>query len=89
MRIEFDPAKEAANIEKHELSFVDVPALDWANAIIMEDNRQDYGEKRIAAFLYGNGIPYNVVYTERRNVRRIISFRRAREKERKRHEKKT
>ena len=68
MRIEFDPAKEEANIQKHGLSFVDIPALDWANAIIIEDTRKDYGEKRIAAFLYGNGSHYNVVYTERRGV---------------------
>jgi uncharacterized DUF497 family protein len=85
MRIEFDAAKEATNIKKHGLSFIDIPFLDWANAIIIEDSRKDYGEKRMAAFLYGNGIPYNVIYTERGSVRRIISFRRAHEKERKRY----
>ena len=50
---------------------------------------RDYGERRMRAFLYGEGKPDVVVYTLRGPVRWIISFRRARETERRRYEQPT
>lgn len=61
----------------------------WESAIVVEDALRDYGERRMRAFVYGQGKPYVVVYTMRGAVRWIISFRRARETERKRHEQPT
>lgn len=88
MQIGFDPRKSAKNAAERGLPFELVTDLDWETAIIVEDSRQDYGERRMRAFLYGEGKPYVVVYTMRSAVRWVISFRRARETERKHYEQK-
>lgn len=83
MDITFDPAKNTQNIVKHGLDFTDVQFLDWDNAMFKEDDRQDYNETRIQAFVRGfDGQAYVVVFTPREALH-IISFRRAHEKERK------
>jgi len=55
MKIEFDPAKNARNIEERGLSFNDVMHLDWASAIFKVDDRKDYGEARIRAIINDAG----------------------------------
>jgi hypothetical protein len=82
MRIGFDPRKSARNVAERGLAFDRVAELEWETALVVEDVRRNYGERRMRAFLYGNGKPYVVVYTIRGAVRWIISFRRARETER-------
>jgi len=82
MDIIFDPAKNRANFEKHGLDFIDVVHLDWENALVKEDGRHDYGEIRIKAFLEKDEKFYVVVFTLRNEKIRVISFRRARPKER-------
>ena len=89
MRIGFDPGKSAGNVAKRGLAFDRVAELEWETAVVVEDVRRDYGERRMLAFLYGGGKPYVVVYTMRGPVRWIISFRRARETERRRYEQPT
>jgi hypothetical protein len=89
MRIGFDPAKSARNLAERGLAFDRVAELDWEAAIVVEDTRRDYGERRMRAFLYGGSRPYVVVYTMRGPVRWIISFRRARETERRLYEQAT
>lgn len=87
MEIEFDAAKNAKNIKTHGIDFHEVFSLDWDNAVVREDHRKEYGECRYRAFLYGqDGKPYSVAFTLRGDVLRVISFRRAREKERKLYE---
>jgi hypothetical protein len=49
--MEWDPAKRNTNMQKHGLDFADVSALDWAQAIVLEDGRKDYGEPRFIAFV--------------------------------------
>jgi uncharacterized DUF497 family protein len=88
MRIGFDPGKSAKNARERGLPFELVVDLEWETAIVVEDARRDYGERRMRAFLYGGGKPYVVVYTTRGPVRWIISFRHAREAERRLHEQK-
>lgn len=84
MKIEFDPAKNDSNFEKHGLRFEAVADLDWDTAIFKTDDRKNYSETRINTFVMGvDGKPYNVVFTPRGNAMRIISFRRARPRERK------
>ena len=85
MRLGFDPAKSARNVAERGLAFDRVAELEWETAIVVEDDRRDYGERRLRAFLYGGGKPYVVVYTMRGPVRWIISFRRAREAEGRRY----
>ncbi len=84
MKIEFDPAKNEENQAKHNLRFEDVHELDWDNAIYKPDGRKDYGETRYRAFVYGpDKKPYSVAFTVRGENVRLISFRRAHERERK------
>ena len=47
MAIRFDPAKNARNIAERGLSFERVAELDWDTALIVEDDRRDYGEVRL------------------------------------------
>ena len=84
MNIDFDPAKNKENKTKHGLDFEDVHELDWDHVLLKIDERFDYGEQRIQAFVRDfEGFPYVVVFTYRNNVMRMISFRRAHERERK------
>ena len=87
MEIEFDPDKNLKNIQKHELDFNDVPNLDWQYAMIEQDMRKDYGENRFYALMPGVDCKlYSVTFTMRGSKMRIISYRRARDRERKRYE---
>jgi len=40
MRIEFDPAKDAANKAKHGLSLALVADLEWDSAMVWNDERK-------------------------------------------------
>jgi len=44
MEISFDSAKSECN--ERGLPFSLVEQLDWSNAVIEEDDRKDYGERR-------------------------------------------
>ncbi len=83
MEIEFDPAKDAANFAKHGVS------LSWAMNFnfraVVKDERNDYGESRFNAFGLIDGLAYCMTFTVRGEVIRVISLRRARAKEYRRH----
>lgn len=81
MNITYDPSKNASNIKKHGLSFDDVPLLQWEYAYQFVDERYDYGEVRISAYVPWCNRLYFVAYTERAEGRRIISFRKANHRE--------
>ena len=46
MQIEFDPAKDAANLAKHGVSLALARELDWEAALVWVDDRFEYGEVR-------------------------------------------
>lgn len=81
MRIEFDPAKDAANQEKHGLSLAVASALDWDEALVWVDDRHEYGELRMIALAPDTGILYYVAFVDRDDARRIISLRKANRRE--------
>ena len=81
MRIEFDPAKDAANQAKHGVSVVFAAELDWDAALVWGDNRFEYNELRMIALAPKTEILYYVAYVDRGNARRIISLRRANRRE--------
>jgi uncharacterized DUF497 family protein len=85
LRVEWDEAKNAANQAKHGLDFADFVEFDEV-AIIKPDSRFDYGEPRLRAFGRIGGLPHMIVFTAQAGVMRLISFRRAHEKEIRRHE---
>ena len=84
MEFEFDPVKSDENIEKGRLPF-DFAGLIFQGPFIEEpDLRVDYGETRFVAtgpIDELGGRIFVVVYTWRDAVRRIVSFRKANDKE--------
>jgi len=81
MQIEFDPAKDASNREKHGLSLAAASALDWDAALVWIDDRHEYGELRMIALAPETGVLYYVAFVDRGEARRIISLRRANRRE--------
>jgi uncharacterized DUF497 family protein len=49
VRIEFDPAKDAANQTKHRVSLSMAGELDWEAALVRVDDRVEYNEMRMIA----------------------------------------
>jgi len=78
---EWDKTKRAANIEKHRIDFEAIHDFDWSTATVFVDERQDYGEPRFVAFGYIKARLVAVVYTERSRKKRIISMRKANNRE--------
>jgi len=84
--IEFDPAKDAANLAKHGISLSEAAEFDFTAAVITIDGRFDYGEVRFRAFAYADGQGRCLVFTAiSSTVIRAISYRRARQKEMQRY----
>lgn len=81
MRIEFDPAKDAANQAKHGVSLAIAYELDWDAALVWIDRRFDYDELRLIALAPSTNILYYVAFAERGEIQRIISLRRATRRE--------
>lgn len=81
MAIVFDSEKDAANIAKHGVSLSSVAELVLDEAVVLEDRRKDYGEVRFNAYGPIGGVLYALSFTLRGEDIRVISLRRAREKE--------
>lgn len=83
MRFQYDPAKAAANLRKHGVSFADAEGvLEDPLALTVPDPDSE-GESRFITVGIGSaGELLVVVYTERNNEYRIISARRPTRKER-------
>lgn len=82
--IEFDPVKDRANIEERGLSFRLAEFLFDGPFIEEEDTRQVYGEPRFIAtgpIMILEGRIFVVAYTWRGGTRRVISFRKANDRE--------
>ena len=85
MNIEFDPAKDTANLAKHGLSLADAGEFDLAHAVVEIDDRADYGEARFRAFGRVDGEARCIAFALRGNIIRVISYRRAHAKEMRRY----
>jgi uncharacterized protein len=79
VNIEFDPAKDAANIAKHGVSLSLASAFEFR--AVVKDERGDYGENRFNAFGAIEAVTYCMTFTLRGESIRVISLRRARAKE--------
>jgi uncharacterized DUF497 family protein len=88
MEIEWDEGKRRANYAKHGLDFRDAEKVFQGITISAEDIRQDYGEKRFISLGRLEDIVVVIVYTERMEKTRIISMRKANQKESKAYEEK-
>ena len=80
-----DPTKDDRNIAERGLSLDLAEQLDWATALIWEDNRKDYGERRYCVLGFSEDRLHSV--TPRDGKPRVISLRKANKREVKRYEK--
>lgn len=77
MEFEWNEAKRLANIRKHGIDFVDVPAAFDRDTVTIEDDRYSYTEQRFVTFGLLQGRVVAVVHTEHNDSTRIISARKA------------
>lgn len=81
---EWDPSNEAENLRKHGTDFTTASWI-WRGPVLERvDDRRDYGEVRILAFGAVDGRLMAVLFTRRRANRRIISARKANQREQRR-----
>lgn len=83
----FDIKKNIENITKHGVSFEAVEFLDWEIALTRPDIRFNYGEDRFVTYAFLNKRLHTLVWTERNETVRVISFRKANKREQKIYEK--
>ncbi len=81
MDYEWDDKKDKRNVAKHGVAFDVIDGFDWDNALVSPDGRNDYGETRFIAYGYIGFRLYACVYTLRNEKRRLISLRKANQRE--------
>jgi uncharacterized DUF497 family protein len=82
MEIQFDPAKDATNQQKHGVALSEAGRLDWDALVDVIDDRFDYGEERIIGYGEIDGRLYCCVYVEIDDETvRVISLRKANKRE--------
>jgi uncharacterized protein len=83
VRFEWDEAKRKTNIRKHGIDFVGAEKVFEGYTVTIEDNRFAYGEDRFVTFGMLKGRIVAVAHTERGELIRFISIRRATRNEQK------
>ena len=86
MPISFDLAKNERNIAERGFSFGLAEEFEWDTALVVEDLRKDYGERRFQALGLIVGRLYALVFTPRAGRVHVISLRKANRRETKRYE---
>ncbi|MDB5692786.1 MAG: hypothetical protein JWO81_1849 [Alphaproteobacteria bacterium] len=86
MEISYDAAKRAKTLVERGLDFDDAVHVFAGTTITIEDDRQDYGERRYQTFGLLNDRLVALVWTPRGEARHIISMRKTNERERKKFE---
>jgi uncharacterized DUF497 family protein len=79
--VEWDERKRLNNRAKHGLDFTDVVDFDFATATLHPDRRRDYGEERVISTGYLHGRLCVLCWTRRGNRLRVISLRKANDRE--------
>lgn len=82
MRLTYDPAKSAHNEEERGMPFVLAEQFDWSSALVVEDTRQDYPERRFQALGLIDENLCMLVFTPCDGAVHVISLRRANRRER-------
>ncbi|MGK6324845.1 BrnT family toxin [Sphingomonas sp. DT-51] len=82
MEISFDPEKRRRTLERRGLDFADAGMVFAGPVIEFEDVRFVYPERRFATYGLLDGRMVALVWTEAANGRRVISMRKANERER-------
>jgi uncharacterized DUF497 family protein len=81
MRIDYDPVKREATIVARGLDMAMADRIFAGPHLTFDDDRRDYGERREITVGFLEGRLVFVVWTRRGDARRIISMRKANERE--------
>ena len=81
MKFEWDEVKATANFAKHGVRFEDASEFDWEVSVDKLDLRKDYGEARVMAMSTIRGRLHVLVYAIRAEGHRLISLRKANDRE--------
>ena len=81
-RFTWDERKHAVNLAKHGVDFAVVERFAFDTALVIIDDRKDYGEVRYRALGMIDGHLHALVFTTRGGRTRVISLRRANDRER-------
>ena len=76
-----NPVKSDANFRKHGVSFEAAEKFEWETAIEARDTRKPYSEVRTVALGFIGPRIHVMVFTRRGGLIRIISLRRANDRE--------
>lgn len=83
MKFEWNPEKRAQTLNQRGLDFADLSRFEWDDSVVFDDNRRDYGEHRQSALGMLDGRLIAIAFTMRGQSCRIISMRKANNRERK------
>lgn len=81
MKIDFDLNKSSKNLEERGLAFDAVVDFEWESAILYEDTRKMYPERRFVAAGNIHGRLHIICFTPITGGIRVISFRKANKRE--------
>jgi uncharacterized DUF497 family protein len=85
MSITFDSKKRQWTLQHREVDFVDAEKVFAGSTFDQVDDRRDYGETRIVTAGKLDGRMVIVVWTQRGEVRHVISMRKANDREKARY----
>ena len=85
MRLTYDLAKSLNNEHQRGMPFALAADFDWSTALVVEDIRQNYNERRFQALGFLGEHLCMLVFTPRNGAIHVISLRRANQRERNRH----
>lgn len=85
VQITYDPVKNERNIAQRGLSFEEAANFDFDTALIEVDERQAYGEVRYVALGWLQRRLHVLCFAETADGIRVISFRKANDREVKRY----
>ena len=77
MKFEWDEVKRQTNLRNHKLDFVDAEIVFSGITFTFEDDRFEYGEDRFITLGLLREIVVVIAHTERNDLVRVISMRKA------------
>jgi len=78
---DWDEDKRTGNLAKHGVDFATIVAFEWDTALTAEDDRRDYGERRLVSVGFIGERLHVLVWTDRDEAPRLISLRKANARE--------
>ena len=81
MQFTWSERKRTGNLKEHKLDFIDAASVFEGLTYTFEDDRFAYGEQRFVTLGVLAGIPVSIAHTETDHEIRVISFRKATNRE--------